>query len=99
MDLLTKQENLLHLSISVDYKKGPLLEYLNKKQYPQTNVFHMPYWSLEELRSNYAHINGEFLGAIPFVLVLDSNGTVLYQQTEAKNYDALRMRLTEHLAQ
>ena len=99
MELSTEQEHLLHLSISVDYKKKPLSDYLNKRHYPSENVFHMPYWGLEELRTHYAEMGGEFAGAIPFVILLNQDGEILYQETEAKNYDALRLKIAEYLNQ
>ena len=55
----------------------------------------MPFWSLEELRNDYARIEGSFEGAIPFVMLLDPAGKVLYQKTEAKDYQELQVILNK----
>ena len=80
--ILTRHPNLLHLSISADYTKGALKQYLKKNKYEEAGIFWLESWTIDALTKNFQVVGAHFQSAIPLIILIDANGTILYEATE-----------------
>lgn len=87
--ILEQHPSVLHLSISADYTKGALQQYLKKNKYDNTGIFWLESWSIDTLTKNFQTVGAHFQSAIPLIILLDPNGKILYEATEPSELSKL----------
>ena len=71
------------LSISVDTTLGPMKAFINKHQAPGLQV-HLKTWSIESLENVFEPYGLQFPGKIPYLVLLNADGSVDHHLTEPK---------------
>ncbi|MAA78886.1 MAG: hypothetical protein CL916_06470 [Deltaproteobacteria bacterium] len=87
--ILKNQSSVVHLSISADYTKGALKKYLQKNKYKESGIFWLESWTIDTLTNNFQLIGAHFQSAIPLIILIDSDGNILYEATEPADLSKL----------
>ena len=96
-DALSKYPNLHRVPISADYTRGALKKYLKKQNVSAEGHYHLSFWSVDGLQKDYAKLGARFEGAIPFLVLLSKEGTILYAVTEPNDLSGLEAALETYL--
>ena len=87
--ILKKNPSLVHLSISADYTKGALKQYLKKNKYEDSGIYWLESWSIDTLTKNFKTVGANFRSAIPLIILLGPDGKILYEATEPSDLTKL----------
>ena len=98
MKIVSAYPELKHLSLSADYRATPIKRYIRKLDYIPQKIFFIRGWTVENLTAVFKKFNGDFKGAIPFIMLISPKGDILYQSTEAKEYSRLDAILKKELS-
>lgn len=87
--LLDQNPSVVHLSISADYTKGALKQYLKKNKYGDSGIFWLESWTIDTLTKNFKTVGAHFQSAIPLIILISPDGKILYEATEPSDLSKL----------
>ena len=94
-ELLKEYPNLVIHQISADEKAVAMTQFI-KKNPLHSPPFRLSRWTINELKTSFAQLGGQFEAAIPYFVVISPDGKVVLELTEPKDLEEIKDYLSKN---